>query len=138
MFDNMPPWAIVTHDNKLFNSSLFRTANFSSQLSLSVRAISVIAFPLLMIIYAIILAKKRDIKWIYRQKFLFRKQPPDVFYVKTGVLRNLAKFTGKHLCQSLFLNKVGTGVFLWQGRNQGGRWVRTTPYPLYPLCAPLT
>ena len=23
-----------------------------------------------------------------------------------GVLRNLAKFTGKHLCQSLFFNKV--------------------------------
>ena len=23
-----------------------------------------------------------------------------------GVLRNIAKFTGKHLCQSLFLNKV--------------------------------
>ena len=25
---------------------------------------------------------------------------------KTDVLRNLTKFTGKHLCQSLFLNKV--------------------------------
>ena len=47
--------------------------------------------------------------------------------VKKGVLRNFAKFTGKHLCQSLFFNKVaglslmpatllkrdpGTGVFL--------------------------
>ena len=42
-----------------------------------------------------------------------------------GVLRNFAKFTGKHLCQSLFFNEVaalipatllkkdsGTGVFL--------------------------
>ena len=27
-------------------------------------------------------------------------------YVKIGVRRNLAKFTGKHLCQSSFLNKV--------------------------------
>ena len=27
------------------------------------------------------------------------KQPPEVF-------RNLTKFTGKHLCQSLFFNKV--------------------------------
>ena len=26
--------------------------------------------------------------------------------VRKGVLRNFAKFTGKHLCQSLFLNKV--------------------------------
>ena len=28
-----------------------------------------------------------------------------MFY-KKGVLKNFAKFTGKHLCQSLFLNKV--------------------------------
>ena len=28
-------------------------------------------------------------------------------YVKRGVLRNFAKFTGKHLCQSLFFNKDG-------------------------------
>ena len=26
--------------------------------------------------------------------------------VRKGFLRNLVKFTGKHLCQSLFLNKV--------------------------------
>ena len=34
-----------------------------------------------------------------------QKQPPEVFYDKK-VLRNFAKFTGKHLCQSLFFNKV--------------------------------
>ena len=47
-----------------------------------------------------------------------------VFYEK-GVLKNFVQFTGKHLCQSLFFNKVaglrpailfkkdsGTGVFL--------------------------
>ena len=34
-----------------------------------------------------------------------QKQPSEVFYIK-GVLRNFTKFTGKHLCQSLFLNKV--------------------------------
>ena len=27
-------------------------------------------------------------------------------FFKKGVLRNFAKFTGKHLCQSLFFNKV--------------------------------
>ena len=44
--------------------------------------------------------------------------------MKKGVLRNFTKFTGKHLCQSLFFSKVtglspavllkkdpGTGVF---------------------------
>ena len=30
---------------------------------------------------------------------------PEVF-CKKGVLRNYTKFTGKHLCQSLFFNKV--------------------------------
>ena len=40
-----------------------------------------------------------------------------------GVLRNFARFTGKHMCQRLFCNKVaskrgsGTGVFLWILRN---------------------
>ena len=38
--------------------------------------------------------------------------------VRKGVLRNFANFTGKHLCQSLFFNKVagnrpGTGIFRW-------------------------
>ena len=34
-----------------------------------------------------------------------QKQPPEVFCVKR-VHRNLTKLTGKHLCQSLFFNKV--------------------------------
>ena len=49
-----------------------------------------------------------------------RSSRPEVF-CKKGVLRNSAKFTGKHLCQSLFFNKVAgdsdTGVFLWILRN---------------------
>ena len=36
--------------------------------------------------------------------FLY-KQQPDVFYGK-GVLEDFAKFTGKHLCQSIFFNKA--------------------------------
>ena len=35
----------------------------------------------------------------------FRSSCQDVF-CKKGVLRNFAKFTGKHLCQSLYFNKV--------------------------------
>ena len=34
-----------------------------------------------------------------------QKQSPGSFY-KKGVLKNFAKLTGKHLCQSLFFNKV--------------------------------
>ena len=36
---------------------------------------------------------------------IFRSSRPEVF-CKKGVLKNFAKFTGKHLCQSLFSNKV--------------------------------
>ena len=36
---------------------------------------------------------------------LVRSSHPELFCRK-GVLRNFAKFTGKHLCQSLFFNKV--------------------------------
>ena len=34
-----------------------------------------------------------------------QKQPPEVL-CKKGVLRSFATFTGKHLCQGLFFNKV--------------------------------
>ena len=44
--------------------------------------------------------------------------------VKKGVLKRFTKFAGKHLCQSLFFNKIGglrpatsgTGAFLWNLR----------------------
>ena len=50
----------------------------------------------------------------FNTKFKLQKQPPEVFYEK-GVLRNFAKFEGKHLCQSLFSNKVaGRGLHLYQ------------------------
>ena len=35
----------------------------------------------------------------------FRSSRPEVFR-QTGILKNLSKFTEKHLCQSLFFNKV--------------------------------
>ena len=55
----------------------------------------------------------------------YRSSRSEVF-CKNGVLKNFAKFTGKHLCQSLFFSKVaglqackcilkndsGTGLFL--------------------------
>ena len=43
--------------------------------------------------------------------------------VKKGVLRNFAKFTGKHLCQSLFFNKVaGLGPATLLKKRLWHRW----------------
>ena len=39
--------------------------------------------------------------------YKIRSKRPAVFCRK-GVLRNFEKFTGKHLCQSLFFNKVAS------------------------------
>ena len=39
------------------------------------------------------------------QLIVIRSSRPEVF-CKKGVLRNLTKLTGKHLCQSIFFNKV--------------------------------
>ena len=44
-----------------------------------------------------------------------------MFY-KKGVLRNFAKFTGKHLCQRLFFNKVA-GVELQVNRTNYVRYL---------------
>ena len=43
--------------------------------------------------------------------FTYRSCCPKMF-CKKGVLRNFVKFTGKHLCQSLFFDKVA-GLRLW-------------------------
>ena len=40
-----------------------------------------------------------------KKTIVYRSSRPEVF-CKKGVLRNFAKFTGKHLCQSFFFNKV--------------------------------
>ena len=49
---------------------------------------------------------KRFVK-IYPWILCRQKQPLEVF-CKKSVLRNFAKFTGKHLCQSLFFNKFAS------------------------------
>ena len=62
--------------------------------------------------------KKRNtgLKWVNKNNaicyliicyydFYYKKQPPEVF-CKNGVLGNFVKFTGKHLCQSLFFNNI--------------------------------
>ena len=42
--------------------------------------------------------------WRLEQKCSLNRRSPEV-YCKKGVLKNFAKFTGKHLCQSLFFKK---------------------------------
>ena len=61
---------------------------------------------------------KTDIKSKFRHKFFFFSGLLILILVFSeaatgGVLRNFAKFTGKHPCQSLFFNKVaGLGNFI--------------------------
>ena len=43
------------------------------------------------------------------EKFSYRSNHPEVFY-KKGILKNFAKILGKHLCRSLFFNKVAGGA----------------------------
>ena len=58
----------------------------------------------------------------------FRSSRLEVFSRK-GVLRNFAKFTGKHLCQSLFFNKVAGLEFFLVRIFQHSNWIRRfTPY----------
>ena len=42
---------------------------------------------------------------VYSPCWYLQKMPPEVIY-KKGVLKNFAKFTGKHLYQSLCFNKI--------------------------------
>ena len=59
--------------------------------------------------------QRYDIYWYFKKILVFiliflrakrdRSSGLEMFCIKS-VLRNLAKFTGKHLCQGLFLNKV--------------------------------
>ena len=46
----------------------------------------------------------------WERSSITQKQPPEVYY-KKGVLKNFAKLTGKHLCQSLFLNKAASTAY---------------------------
>ena len=45
-----------------------------------------------------------------------QKQPSELF-CKKGVLRNFSKFTGKRLCQSLFLTALGLQLYEIESKN---------------------
>ena len=59
----------------------------------------------------LICGSSKVVKGFYINQTIIRSSLPEVFCDK-GVLRNFAKFTGKHLCQSLFIYKVA-GLFLY-------------------------
>ena len=64
--------------------------------------------------YIISLQKCDNLLTPVSTKMSYKKQPPEVF-CKKGVLKNLANFTGKHLCSSLFLilkRDSNTPIFL--------------------------
>ena len=67
-------------------------------------------------------------KWIASSVPEFRSSRPEVF-CKKGVPKNFAKFTGKHLCQSLFFNKVaGLGAANLLKKRLWHRLILTTPF----------
>ena len=49
--------------------------------------------------------KKKKCLKLYSWYYSFKSSRPELF-CKKGVLKNFTKFRGKHLCQSLFFNKV--------------------------------
>ena len=52
-----------------------------------------------------------NITILYPLKTFGQKQPPEVFFIRKGVLRNFVTFTGKHLCQGLVFNKARASFF---------------------------
>ena len=52
-----------------------------------------------------LLLKKKTFLILLQLLLIYRSSRAEVF-CKKGVLRNFEKFTGKHLCQGLFFNKV--------------------------------
>ena len=55
--------------------------------------------------------------------------------MKKGILRNFAKFTGKHLCQSLSFNKVaGLGLWwLFLYFHVGGKFLGNSQFQKTPI-----
>ena len=47
----------------------------------------------------------------WKQSFVGQKQPSEMFYKKSA-LKNLPKYTGKHLCRSLNFHKI-EGLLLY-------------------------
>ena len=103
-------WTLIFYQRIRIWDWVFFCVWFSRKIFLMLSSINetnfIVRLPLLLeilsnICVVIISCRVCDVK--YRSSVL------EVFCEK-GVLRNFAKFTGKHLCQSLFFNKVAGGA----------------------------
>ena len=89
----------------------FRVFNFVLYSKLKTRKSRKVLFYLIIYNLTQVVALKQQTEKTNKQtkniiKNEYQKQPPEVFYV----FKNFAKFTGKHLCQSLCFNKVAGGT----------------------------
>ena len=87
-----------------FNSSQC-SVNISILSKLTLKLFDVLISEDYILRYLLIHPLRNLLKQIIRVLATFRSSRLEVF-CKIGALRNFPKFTGKHLCQSLFLNKV--------------------------------
>ena len=87
-----------------FNSSQC-SVNISILSKLTLKLFDVLISEDYILRYLLIHPLRNLLKQIIRVLATFRSSCLEVF-CKIGVLRNFPKFAGKHLCQSLFLNKV--------------------------------
>ena len=72
-----------------------------------------------------LLNQKQDVGWLLLRN---RSSRPEVF-CRTSVLKTFAKFTGKHLCQSLFFTKVAGAAWNFikkENLEQRELFLRTT------------
>ena len=97
-------WIIIYVLNSI--SIICRATSYLNHMHQSTIQASLLA---LILIFQYIHSIWKMYEWVTNGKLMFQKcyrsSRPEVF-CKKGVLKNLAKFTGKHQCQSLFFNKV--------------------------------
>ena len=79
---------------------LFHSQSITHKTIICVLSVHCLPYSQILSVYQIVLL------WILFPFMKIQKQPPEVFYKKRCSYRNFAKFTGKHLCQSLFFNKL--------------------------------
>ena len=112
-----PPFLFSETNFKIFvNKSHTYYDQIQMQLALTRQSWCDFIFCTSFLVFSGSIIKDQWEKWINKISSLHLKVPqkvPGIFRsshrrcsVKKGVPRNFAKFTGKHLCQSLFFNKV--------------------------------
>ena len=123
-------WSYAHRGISRTNSNIYDGA-FSTSVKPYLNELNLIELPLSFIFYTahpfmkkLIIENFRRKNILFMEHFFFlkfeimqwngtmnkQKQPPEVS-IRKGVLRNFTKFTGKRVYQSLFFNKVASGVF---------------------------